>query len=200
MPHHQNGRSHQHLDTDRYKITPHLLALMSLFLRLILILMGMRQCSNFMRHVSVYCTPKTELLIHALCVLSMYILYTFNHIVTLLLLYPAFAGTDDLDDVLCQEDYDCFFLFPKCIHVCTCTIFLCKNSFEFVYIYTPVYIFNSNPGHKLIYYDIALSVKSVILIIPTPKRFLHTLCILYLVMVSVLFPKCIVMYMYILCV
>jgi len=26
MPYHQNGRSHQHLDTNRYKITPHLLA------------------------------------------------------------------------------------------------------------------------------------------------------------------------------
>ena len=101
MPHHQNGRSHQHLDTDRYKITPHLLALMSLFLHLILTMapfpghLGMRQCSNFMRHVSVHCTPKTELVIHALCVLSMYILYTVNRIVSLPVLYPAFAGTDD---------------------------------------------------------------------------------------------------------
>lgn len=56
--------------------------------------LGMRLCSNFMRHVSVYCTPKTELLIHALCVFSMYILYTVNRIVTLLLLYPASAGSD----------------------------------------------------------------------------------------------------------
>ena len=110
--------------------------------------LGMRLCSNCMRHVSVYCTPKTELLIRALWVLSLYILYTVNHIVTLLLLYPAFAGTD----VLCQEDYDFFmmifffFVFPKCIHICTCTIFLCKNSFEFVYIYIYIhrYIFSTS--------------------------------------------------------
>lgn len=79
--------------------------------------LGMRLCSNLMRHVSVYCTPKTELLIHALlCVKSVHIVHCQSHCNTASTCTLPLLELIIRMMVLCQEDYDFSFI-PK-VYTC----------------------------------------------------------------------------------